>query len=182
MLFFKYNKEVVKFDLINKFSYSSITNIPFLERVILNVNISNSDSETFSGFSRSLFLLELISGQKAIVNKFTISAHGRGQKRIIFHSSVTLRKNFLFNFLYLFQNFIFLNLTKKFLSINKKLTRANYSFTIKDITIFPGTSEVFIKWVYPLHISFLPNVSTLNVGEFELILRNLNFIITINKV
>lgn len=177
MLFFKYNKEITNFDLINKFSYCNITNIPFLERIILNVNISNSDSETFSGFSRSLFLLELISGQKAIVAKYATSAHGRGQKRIVFHSSVILRKKFLFNFLYLFHNFVFLNLTKKFLSINKRIGKANYSFTIKDITIFPGTSEVFIKWIYPLHVSLLPKTSDLNLTEFELILRNLNFII-----
>ncbi len=181
MLFFKYNRFLTNFDLINKFSYSSSINIPFMERIVIVINISVLEGEMSFDFSRSLLLLEFISGQKSKVSKFLVSSHGRGQKKAIFSSLVVLRRNFLFNFLYFLHHFVILRLSQKFLVVNKKLSVTNYSFVVRDVSIFPGLGEFFLKWPYSLRVSLLPCDSRVCLEEFELILRNSAFFVFLDK-
>jgi ribosomal protein L5 len=99
---------------------------------------------------------------------------GRGQRQYIFNSLVSLRKNSLYNFLYFFIENVLLNLKENFLTINKLLAGDQYSFSIKDASIFPSIAELFIKWNFPLFFTFNLNISN-NRYYFNLVLRNFSF-------
>lgn len=171
MLYFKYNKLLSEFDLINKFYFSNQLNIPALESSELSVSVRDSDNDVSNVFSRSSLLLELITSQKPKVKRFKTTIKGRLRKRIVFVNSVILRKSSFFFFYYFFFFFIYLNLKTKFLVINKNINHNQYIFSIKDISIFPGVAEHFIKWDYPIHFSLLSSRSK-NKMIMELILRN----------
>jgi ribosomal protein L5 len=163
--------DLTDFELINKFNFTSLTNIPKLERLILTVTVITAEELRSLNFPKTKYLLELLTGNRAFIKNFSIK--GKIKKQIIFSSDVYLREDLLINFIYFYFNYVFLELQNKFLSINKKLSKKDYSFTIKDISIFPGIAENFLKWSYPLHFSFQTNSK--NIEHCLIIFRNLSF-------
>ena len=56
-----YYKKVIKYDLINKFSYSHLEDIPQLKKIILNFGCKSDELKTIAA---SLFSLELITTKR----------------------------------------------------------------------------------------------------------------------
>ncbi len=87
---------ILKYDLINKFSYKNIKKIPKLEKIILNFGCRTSEIRRLAS---SLLALELISNQKGVITtakKANILLKVR--KGNPTGCKVTLRKNNMLNF------------------------------------------------------------------------------------
>ena len=65
-----YYNNIVKYDLINKFYYKNIKQLPKIKKIILNFNFKR---QNFKNLMSSLIALELISNQKPIFIKSKIS-------------------------------------------------------------------------------------------------------------
>ena len=66
-----YYNNIVKYDLINKFYYQNITQLPKIKKIILTFNFKK---QTLKNLMSSLIALELISTQKPIFVKSKISS------------------------------------------------------------------------------------------------------------
>lgn len=60
-----YNKKVIKYDLINKFSYNNIKNVPKLQKITLNFGCKNFNIQKFAS---TLLALEIISWKKGTLS------------------------------------------------------------------------------------------------------------------
>lgn len=171
---FSHQLYLIEFDFINKFYLNNSISVPHLDKITIRCSIRNAQHEQTSDFTKSLCLIELISFQRSFVKNYKSFMKGRGQRQHIFDSLVSLRKNSLYNFLYFFIENVLLNLKENFLSINKLLAGDQYSFAVKDASIFPSIDELFIKWGFPLFFTLNLNVHN-NKYYFNLVLRNFSF-------
>ncbi len=163
-------QNIIDFDFINKFHVNTAYKIPRLEKIILRSSIRDSDYEQSVYFPKSIFLLEIITFQRAFVKNYKTSMKGKGQRQCSFNGIVTLRHNQMYNFINYFLHFVFLALKNNFLTINLLNDENTFSFCLKDVTIFPGVAEHFIKWPYPLFFTLLLN--TRNRYYLQFFLRN----------
>lgn len=60
-----YNEKIIKYDLINKFSYNNTKNIPKLEKITLNFGCKNFNIQKFA---TTLLALEMITSKKATLS------------------------------------------------------------------------------------------------------------------
>lgn len=165
-----HQKNIVDFEFINKFYVNNIYKIPHLQKIILRTSVRDSEYEQTAFFTKSLFLLEVITFQRSFVKNYKTFMKGKGQKCFSFNALVTLRNQSMYNFLYYFIHFILIMLKNNFLTINRFLDNNSYSFCLKDITIFPGVAEFFIKWPYPLFFTLI--LTSKNMFYLQFMLRN----------
>jgi ribosomal protein L5 len=167
---YTHNINVINLEFINKFYINKAISIPYLEKIIIRSSIMDSEYEQTTLFAKTMSILEIITFQRSFVKNYKTFLKGKGQRHFSFNSIVTLRNKNMINFLYFFVHNILVNLKENFLDINKYIYNFSYSFTIKDIAIFPTISEYFIKWKYPLFVIVIIN----NKNKFHLsfILRN----------
>ena len=62
-IFKTYNKNIVNYDLLNKFSYKSINKIPKIDSMIINLSLKKNDLKLLITY---LSALKLITKQKTI--------------------------------------------------------------------------------------------------------------------
>ena len=132
-----YYNNIVKYDLINKFYYKNIKQLPKIKKIILNFNFKR---QNFKNLMSSLIALELISNQKPIFIKSKISnitlKIRKGQPvgcKIILrkqNSNIFIQK--LINE-YFYSKFNIQESLKKIKPINSSFM----SFQIKNSLIFP---------------------------------------------
>ncbi len=133
----KYIKEVVPM-LKEKFKYSSIMQVPRIEKVVLNVGVSDAVIDR-KYVDEAMKDIEKIAGQKPIktrakksINQFKVR---QGQDLGV---KVTLRKERMWEFLYKFIN-VALPRIRDFKGIPVKGFdgKGNFTLGIKEHTIFP---------------------------------------------
>ena len=145
-----YSKSIVKYDLINKFTYKKISNIPKLEKIILNFTFKKYE---FKSLLSSLVALELLTFQRPTVTKSKVSNISlKVRKGNPIGCKLTLRKNNMFNFFFKLLNEFFKTTGKKVSS--KKQKNKSFSFMIKNILIFDELEKNY---------RFFKNLSNLNV-------------------
>lgn len=92
-----YYKTVIQYDLINKFNYNSIQELPKLKKIILNFQTKNFKTKTFAA---TLLAMELITIKKS---NFTTSKKPniflKIQKGQPVGAKVILKKTIMYNFL-----------------------------------------------------------------------------------
>lgn len=92
-----YYKTVIQYDLINKFNYSNLKELPKLKKIILNFKAKNFKTQTFAA---SLFAIEIITNKKC---KFTTSKKPniflKIQKGQPTGGKVILKKTIMYHFL-----------------------------------------------------------------------------------
>jgi ribosomal protein L5 len=167
---FIHNNNIIDLEFLNKFYINKSINNPCIEKIIIRTSIMDSDQEQFASFSQIMSLCEVLSFQKSFIKNFKISLKGKGQKQYSFNCITTLRKENMYNFLYFLIHNVLINLKENFLNINRYIYTSSYSFTIKDVNIFPSISEYFIKWRYPLF--FIIALNHKNKFYLNFILRN----------
>ena len=127
-IFRTYNKNIVNYDLLNKFLYKSINKIPKIDSMIINLSLKKNDLKLLITY---LSALKLITKQKGIIilaKKSNIILKVR--KGTPIGCKLTLRKNKMFEFYFKLMN-------KYLLALNKdKITKKVFSFQIKDIFTF----------------------------------------------
>lgn len=159
-----YYNTIIKYDLINKFYYKSINEIPKLKKIILNFECKNFTKKTFAITLLSLKLISTKSGLITKANKPHIFL--KIQKGQPIGCKVILVNNNMYQFLeqlliYIIPNIKFSLKLKKTCLSNKN----SFSFTITNKNIiFPEIKEHFnlISKLSKLHITFVTNTKTKN--------------------
>lgn len=132
-----YNEEIVP-AMMKEFNYSSVMEVPRLEKIVLNMGVgdANSDQKYLDAAVKDL---EVIAGQKPVITKAKKSIAGfklrEGNK---IGCKVTLRGDRMYSFL---EKLIVIALprTRDFRGINKHSFdgRGNYTLGIKEQLVFP---------------------------------------------
>lgn len=158
-----YYERIIKPDVINKFTYSCVDDIPQLKKIILNFGCKDLDIKTIAS---SLLALELISLAKGSLTKsrranvFLKIRNGNPTGCL-----VVLRNKKMYSFLYNVISVVLPNL-KDFKEINpsKKLSATAFSFTLKDLICFKELEKHFYLFnrLPPLNITFIANTRTTN--------------------
>lgn len=162
---------LIKCSLINSFNYKNFHQINTFDKLIINMRINISlNEETAAVFPRTVWLLEHLSGQKPVVNRLKTLRIGRNQRRIFFSTSVFLRQLNFYNFIYFYNCLLIRSIKKRESFFNRKLNKfdGNYSFTIKNINVFPGYLEDFFKWPYFVNFDFLLHNYDININRMLL--------------
>lgn len=118
-------KNRVKYELLNKFSYKNIYDIPKLEKINLSLNVNSSDLHMLVS---SLIALELLTNQKGfLIRSKTFNLVSKIRKGDPVGSKVTLRKEQALKFIL------------KLIRIKPEVKKCNgghFSFLIKNLMVF----------------------------------------------
>ncbi len=156
----KYTEEVVP-ALMKTFAYSSIMQVPKLEKIVLNMRMGDIKDNPKS-MQLAVGELEQIAGQKAIVTKARKSvANFKVRQNQNIGAMVTLRGERMWNF---FDKLISIALprVRDFKGISAKSFdgRGNYALGIKEQLIFPEIAYDQIEKVRGFDVNFVTTANT----------------------
>lgn len=133
----KYNKEVVP-ALMKKFNYKSVMQVPKLEKIVINMGVSEV-KENSKALDVAMNELAQITGQKPIVTKAKKSiAAFKLREGMNIGCKVTLRSEKMYDFMTRFFN-VALPRVRDFKGVSAKSFdgRGNYNMGVKEQLIFP---------------------------------------------
>ena len=133
----KYKGEVVS-ALTEKFSYKNVMQVPKLEKVVINIALSDAVGNP-KALESAIADLTIIAGQKPIITRAKKSlAAWKLRKGMAIGCKVTLRGARMYDFLDKFMN-IALPRVRDFRGVNRNSFdgRGNYAIGIKEQLIFP---------------------------------------------
>jgi len=176
MNFFEnYYKNVIKYDLLNKFSYKKITQIPEIKKIILNFGCKKFDLKCLVS---SILTLELITLQKSIVtnsNIFNISF--KIKKGNLVGCKISIRKTLMLNFITKLITDIFPRIKQfnGFYTKNKNYNIKTITFSLKNLLIFPELKNqyLYFKNLPILNITIVTNVT--RNSELYFLLKSFKF-------
>lgn len=133
----KYDNEI-KNELMSKFEYSSMMQVPKIEKVVVNIGVGDAVSNS-KLLEESVAELELITGQKPVVTKAKKSIAGfKLREGVPIGCKVTLRGEKMFDFL---DKLISISLPRvrdfRGVSADSFDGRGNYTLGVKEQLIFP---------------------------------------------
>lgn len=155
-----YKQEVVP-QLMNKFAYKSVMQIPKLEKIVINVGAGEArdNSKAIDAILRDL---SLITGQKAVVCTAKKSvANFKLREGMKIGAKVTLRGDRMYEFLDRFFN-LALPRVRDFRGINPNSFdgRGNYNMGVKEQLIFPEIEYDKIDKIRGMDICFVTTAKT----------------------
>ena len=163
-----YNNEI-KNNLMEKFGYKSIMQVPKLDKIVVNIGVGEAshDSKFIEAAAKDL---EVITGQKPIITKAKKSIAGfklrEGQPIGV---KVTLRGEAMYNFM---EKLIKVSLprVRDFRGVSSKAFDGfgNYTLGIKEQLIFPEINYNEIYKLRGMDIVFVTTAKT-NEEAFELL-------------
>ena len=163
-----YNNEIKK-NLMEKFNYSSIMQVPKLNKIVINIGVGEAshDSKFIEAAAKDL---EIIAGQKPVITKAKKSIAGfklrEGQPIGV---KVTLRGESMYNFM---EKLIKVSLprVRDFRGVSSKAFDGfgNYTLGIKEQLIFPEINYDEIYKLRGMDIVFVTTAKT-NEEAFELL-------------
>lgn len=164
----KYESEIKK-NLMTKFNYSSIMEVPKLEKIVVNIGVGEAshDSKFIEAAAADL---ETITGQKPIITKAKKSIAGfklrEGQN---IGTKVTLRGENMYNFMEKLIR-VALPRVRDFRGISPKSFDGfgNYTLGIKEQLIFPEIDYDNVLKIRGMDIVFVTTAKT-NEEAFELL-------------
>ena len=133
----KYNEEVVN-ALMEKFEYSSVMEVPKLEKVVVNMGIGEARDNP-KALESAIKELEIITGQKPLVTQAKKSiANFKLREGMKVGAKVTLRGDRMYDFLDKLMN-IALPRVRDFRGVSATSFdgRGNYAMGLKEQLIFP---------------------------------------------
>lgn len=139
-----YYKNIICLDLLLKENYTTITQIPVLEKITINAT-SNSYAIDKKNIIPTLLCLEMITGQKpklTLVRK-SLALFKIREKQII-GCKVTLRRDFMYNFLNLLITVVlprlreFSGISSQYLGKSKEI-----SLGLSNVLVFPQLENHF---------------------------------------
>ena len=156
----RYEKEVIP-ALMKKFEYTSVMQVPKLEKIVLNVGLGDM-KDAPKALDNTINDLTLITGQKPIITKAKKSiAAFKLREGMNMGCKVTLRSNKMYDFAYKLFN-VALPRVRDFrgVSINSFDGRGNYSMGIKEQLIFPEIEYDKIDKLRGMDIIFVTTAKT----------------------
>jgi large subunit ribosomal protein L5 len=164
----KYHNEVVP-QLKEKFQYSSIMQVPRIEKICINKGIGNAVSDK-KLVDIGVDELTTITGQKAVPTKAKNSVSNfKLREGMPIGARVTLRGDKMYEFLDRLMT-IALPRVRDFRGVNDKGFdgRGNYTLGVKEQIIFPEISIDKIKSISGMDITFVTTAQT-DEESFELL-------------
>lgn len=162
-----YNENIVKYDLINKFNFTNINNIPKFQKITLSFNFNKYD---FKLLVSALIALEIISLQKCnLLKSKTSNISLKIRKGNPIGCKVTLRKINMQLFFFKLLNNISL-LKKNKLTMFKNLNINNITLKLNNTLMFTELEKnyQFFKKLPGLNLTISVNSSTNNFILFLL--------------
>ncbi len=156
----KYRKEVVP-ALIEKFKYSSIMQVPKIEKVVINRGIGAASADK-KLVDAGVDELTMITGQKAVATKAKKSVSNfKLREGMPIGAKVTLRGDIMFEFIDRLIS-VALPRVRDFRGINEKGFdgRGNYTLGIKEQIIFPEISIEKISRISGMDITFVTSAKS----------------------
>ncbi|MDO4912482.1 MAG: 50S ribosomal protein L5 [Lactobacillus sp.] len=133
----QYKKEIVP-ALEEKFNYTSIMQVPKIEKIVLNMGVGDAVANS-KNLDEAVEELGLIAGQKPLITKAKKSiANFRLREGMSIGAKVTLRGDRMYDFLYKLVN-VSLPRVRDFRGVSKRSFdgRGNYTLGIREQLIFP---------------------------------------------
>ena len=131
-------KEEIKNELVNKFNYSSVMEVPRIEKIVVNMGVGEA-VQNAKVLDTAVEELEAITGQKPVITKAKKSiATFRLREGMPIGAKVTLRGERMYDFLDKLVS-VSLPRVRDFRGISKKAFdgRGNYTLGVKEQLIFP---------------------------------------------
>ena len=156
----KYKSEVVP-ALKEKFGYKSVMQVPKLEKIVINMGVSDV-KESSKALDAAMADLTLITGQKPVITKAKKSiAAFKVREGMNIGCKVTLRAEKMYDFATKFFN-VALPRVRDFKGVNPKSFdgRGNYSMGVKEQIIFPEIEYDKIDKVRGMDIIFVTTAKT----------------------
>lgn len=156
----KYDNEVVQ-ALMEKFQYSSVMEVPKLEKVVLNMGIGEA-RENPKALESAVEELTIISGQRPVVTKAKKSiANFKVREGMSVGAKVTLRGERMYDFLDKLMN-ISLPRVRDFRGVSATSFdgRGNYALGIKEQLIFPEIEYDKVEAIRGLDIIIVTTAKT----------------------
>ncbi|BAO66398.1 50S ribosomal protein L5 [Candidatus Karelsulcia muelleri] len=172
---FLYKTKIIN-ELIKKFNYKCVMQVPKLTKIVLNqgINISVFDKKTRAN---ALNNIKAITGQNAIYCLSKRDESGfKLRKGTPISIKVTLRRNIMYEFLDRLIN-IALPRVRDFKGVNKKSFdgKGNYNLGILEQMIFPEISFNYIKTNIGMNITFVTSSKNDKEAKYLLHLFGLPF-------
>ena len=161
----KYDNEIVK-TLVEKFDYTSIMEVPKVNKIVLNMGVGDAVSNT-RNLENAVNELTLISGQKPVITKAKKSiAAFRLREGMPIGTKVTLRGERMYDFLDKLVS-VSLPRVRDFRGVNKNSFdgRGNYTLGVKEQLIFPEISYDDVSKVRGLDIVIVTTANTDEEGK-----------------
>ena len=156
----KYNSEI-KPAMKSKFNYSSVMQIPKLEKIVLNMGVGEV-KENAKALESAIRDMETITGQKAVVTKAKKAiATFKIRQGMNIGCKVTLRGEKMYTFLDKFIN-VALPRVRDFRGVNPNSFdgRGNYSMGVKEQLIFPEIEYDKVDKIRGMDIIFVTTANT----------------------
>ena len=156
----RYNKEVVP-ALKEKFGYKSVMQVPKLEKIVINMGVSDVKDNS-KALENAMRDLEIITGQKPIITKAKKSiAAFKVREGMNLGCKVTLRADKMYDFATKLFN-VALPRVRDFKGVNPSSFdgRGNYSMGIKEQLIFPEIEYDKIDKVRGMDVIFVTTAKT----------------------
>lgn len=158
------------------FDYKNSHQIPKIEKIVLNMGVGEAvyDSKVIQNAVNDL---TMISGQKPVVThaKKSVASY-KLREGMKIGCKVTLRRDRMYHFI---ERLVMIALPriKDFKGFSKKSfdRNGNFSFGIKEQTVFPGLSYDKVDSVRGLDITFVTNVKDINAAKELLMSFNMPF-------
>lgn len=156
----EYNK-TYKQNLVNQFKYTTIMQVPKLEKIVLNVGMGDAHSNP-NLLNSVLQELGLITGQKAVKTVARKSiANFKIREGYDVGARVTLRGDMMYEFLDRLIN-IALPRVRDFKGLSNKSfdTNGNYNFSIMEQIIFPEINFDKTEKIHGINITIVTTAKT----------------------
>lgn len=156
----KYVKEIVP-SLVKKFDYSSVMQVPHIEKIVLNMGVGDAVSNS-KNLDSAVEELTLISGQKPLITKAKKSIAGfRLREGMAIGAKVTLRGQRMYDFLDKLIN-VSLPRVRDFHGVSARAFdgRGNYTLGIKEQLIFPEIDYDKVNKVRGLDVVIVTTAAT----------------------
>ncbi|TKI57890.1 MULTISPECIES: 50S ribosomal protein L5 [Brevibacillus] len=156
----KYTSEIVP-GLMSKFNYTSIMQVPKVEKIIINMGVGEAVANAKS-LDTAIEDLQIIAGQKPVLTKAKKSIAGfKLREGMPIGAKVTLRGERMYHFLDKLMN-VSLPRVRDFRGISSKAFdgRGNYTLGLKEQLIFPEIEYDKIDKVRGMDIVIVTSAKT----------------------
>ena len=172
----QYYKENVVKQLTDQFCYTTVMQVPKLEKIVLNMGIGDSISNS-KLLEAAVADLQTIAGQKPLVTKAKKSiAVFKVREGMSIGAKVTLRGERMYEF---FDKFVSISLprVRDFRGVNPNSFdgRGNYSIGIKEQLMFPEINYDKVLKIRGMDITFVTTARTDEEGRALLSLLGMPF-------
>ena len=162
-----YQKQVTK-QLVKKFAYKNVNQIPRLEKIVLNMGVGEG-AENAKNIDGALTELEKIAGQKPVIRRAKKSiSNFKLRAGMPIGCSVTLRRNMMYEFLDRLIS-IAIPRVRDFRGLPIKFDgRGNYNMSIREQIVFPEIDYDKIEKIRGFNITIVTSAKT-DEEAFELL-------------